>query len=115
MWLSGEERHKHRQALCKRLLHNWNPCEQCNIRVVLMVPKHSRRTVQEARHRSGKYNIQRDTSQEYEAWYNSPRTEGMQCEQSFGPLVEVDSASEGTRFRLSRPSRPEHLGVSDGN
>jgi len=37
MWLSAEERHKHRQALCKRLLYNCNPCEECNIRVVLMV------------------------------------------------------------------------------
>ena len=37
MWLSAEERHKHRQALCKWLLHNCNPCKECNIRVVLMV------------------------------------------------------------------------------
>jgi len=37
MWQSAEERHNHRQALCKRLLHNCNPCEECNIRVVLMV------------------------------------------------------------------------------
>ena len=37
MWLSAQERHKHCQALCKRLLHNCNPCEECNIRVVLMV------------------------------------------------------------------------------
>jgi len=37
MWLSAEERHKHRQALCKRQLHNCNSCEECNIRVVLMV------------------------------------------------------------------------------
>jgi len=37
MWLSADERHNHRPALCKRLLHNWNPCEKCNIRVVLMV------------------------------------------------------------------------------
>jgi len=37
MWLSAEERHKHRQALCKLLLHNCNPCEECNICVVLMV------------------------------------------------------------------------------
>jgi hypothetical protein len=34
MWLSAEERHKHCQALCKRLLHNWNPCKECNIRVI---------------------------------------------------------------------------------
>jgi len=37
MWLLAEERHKHRQALCKWLLHNCNPCEECNIRVVPMV------------------------------------------------------------------------------
>jgi len=37
MWLSAEKRHKHRQSLCKWLLHNCNPCEECNIRVVLMV------------------------------------------------------------------------------
>jgi len=37
MWLSAEERHKHRQALCKWLLHDCNPCEECNIRVVPMV------------------------------------------------------------------------------
>jgi hypothetical protein len=37
MWLSAEERHKHRQALCKQLPHNCNPSEECNIRVVLMV------------------------------------------------------------------------------
>jgi len=37
MWLSAEERHKHRQALCKWLLHNCNPCEECNIRVLPMV------------------------------------------------------------------------------
>jgi hypothetical protein len=37
MWLSADERHKHRQALCKWLLHNGSPCEECNIRVVLMV------------------------------------------------------------------------------
>jgi hypothetical protein len=35
MWQSAEERHNHRQALCKWLLHNFNPCEECNIRVVL--------------------------------------------------------------------------------
>jgi hypothetical protein len=40
MWLSAEERHKHRQALCKWLLHNYNPCEECNIRVVLVVRIH---------------------------------------------------------------------------
>jgi hypothetical protein len=37
MWLSAEERHKHRQGLCNWLLHNCNPCEECKIRVVLMV------------------------------------------------------------------------------
>jgi hypothetical protein len=37
MWLSADERHKHRQALCKWLLHNCSPCEECNIGVVLMV------------------------------------------------------------------------------
>jgi hypothetical protein len=37
MWLPAEERHKHREALCKRLLHNCHPCEEYNIRVVLMV------------------------------------------------------------------------------
>jgi hypothetical protein len=37
MWLSAEERHKHRQALCKQLLQNCNPCKECNIDVVLMV------------------------------------------------------------------------------
>jgi len=37
MWLSAEEKHKHRQALCKQLLQNWNPCEECDIRVVLML------------------------------------------------------------------------------
>jgi len=37
MWLSAEERHKYRQGLCQRLLHNWNPCEECNIRRVLIV------------------------------------------------------------------------------
>jgi hypothetical protein len=38
MCLSAEERYKHRQVLCKRLLNNCNACEECNIRVVLMVP-----------------------------------------------------------------------------
>jgi hypothetical protein len=37
MWLSAEERDKHHQALCKWLEHNCNPCEEYNIRVVLMV------------------------------------------------------------------------------
>jgi hypothetical protein len=37
MWLSAEDRHKHRKALCKQLLHNCNPCEECNIPIILMV------------------------------------------------------------------------------
>jgi hypothetical protein len=37
MWLSAKERHKHCEVLCKWLLHNSNPCEECNICVVLMV------------------------------------------------------------------------------
>jgi hypothetical protein len=37
MWLSAEERHTHRQALCRWLLHNCNPCEESNILVILMV------------------------------------------------------------------------------
>ena len=37
MWLSAEERQKHRQALCKWLLHNCNPCEECNIHLIPMV------------------------------------------------------------------------------
>jgi hypothetical protein len=37
MWLLAEERHKHRHTLGKRLLHNWNPCEEYNVLVVLMV------------------------------------------------------------------------------
>jgi hypothetical protein len=37
MWLSAEERHQYRKALCKQLLHNCNLCAECNIRVVLMV------------------------------------------------------------------------------
>jgi hypothetical protein len=36
-WLSTEERHKPHQAFCKWLMHNCNPCEECNIRVVPMV------------------------------------------------------------------------------
>ena len=37
MWRSAREQLKHRQALCKRLQHNCSPCEECNIRVVLMM------------------------------------------------------------------------------
>jgi hypothetical protein len=37
MWLSAEEGHKHHQVLCKRLLHDCNLCEECNIHVSLMV------------------------------------------------------------------------------
>jgi hypothetical protein len=37
MCLSAKERHKHRHALCQRLLHNCNPCEECNIHDVQMV------------------------------------------------------------------------------
>jgi hypothetical protein len=37
MWPAAEERLKHREALYKPLLHNCNPCEECIIRVVLMV------------------------------------------------------------------------------
>jgi len=36
-WLSAEERHTHRQALCKWLQHNCSPGEEYNTRVVLMV------------------------------------------------------------------------------
>jgi hypothetical protein len=32
-----------------------------------------------------------------------------------GQRAACNSPSEGTRFRQSRQSRPEHLGVSDGN
>jgi hypothetical protein len=32
-----------------------------------------------------------------------------------GRPVACNSPSEGTRFRQSRQSRPEHLAVSDGN
>jgi len=37
MWLSAEERHNHRQALCDRLQHNCSPCNECDTHVVLMV------------------------------------------------------------------------------
>jgi len=39
----------------------------------------------------------------------------MQRDPSLGRRVASDSPSEGTRFRQSRQSRPEHPGVSDGN
>jgi hypothetical protein len=43
MWLSAEERHKDYQALYKQRMHDYNPWEECKIRVVLMVHicKHS--------------------------------------------------------------------------
>jgi len=37
MWLSAGGRHNHCQALCEWLLRNCNPCEECNIRVIMMV------------------------------------------------------------------------------
>jgi len=37
MWLWAEDMHKHHHALCKRLLHNCNPSEGWNIRVLHMV------------------------------------------------------------------------------
>jgi len=37
MWLSAEQRHKHRQAFCKWPQHNCNHGEVCNIRVVVIV------------------------------------------------------------------------------
>jgi hypothetical protein len=40
MWLSAKEKHKHHQVLCKWLLHNCNPGEECYILVVLMVGIH---------------------------------------------------------------------------
>jgi len=39
----------------------------------------------------------------------------MQCDLSPGRRVACNSPSEGRRFRQSRQSCPEHLGVSDGN
>jgi len=39
----------------------------------------------------------------------------MQHDLSPGGRVACNSLSEGPRFRQSRQSRPEHLGVSDGN
>jgi len=40
---------------------------------------------------------------------------GVQRNLSPGRRVACNSPSEGTRFRQSRQSRPEHPGVSDGN
>ena len=37
MWHSAGERHNHRQALCKVLLNDRSPCEECNTRVVLLM------------------------------------------------------------------------------
>ena len=41
--------------------------------------------------------------------------DAMQRDPSPGRRVACNSPSEGTRFRQSRQSRPEHPGVSDGN
>jgi len=40
MWLSAEERHKHRQAVSKRLQYNCSPCTVCNTHVIMMVCIH---------------------------------------------------------------------------
>ena len=45
----------------------------------------------------------------------APRCSAMQRDPSPGRRVACNSPSEGTRFRQSRQSRPEHPGVSDGN
>jgi len=45
----------------------------------------------------------------------APRRSAMQCNPSPGRQAACNSPSEGRRFRQSRPSRPEHPGVSDGN
>jgi len=87
MWHSAGGRHKHRQALCKRLQHNCSSCEECNTCVVLMM--HTRH------HKVKEVHMQRDPSP--------------------GQRVACNSLSEGMRFRPSRQSRPEYLGVSDGN
>jgi len=71
----------------KRLQHNCSHCEECNTRVVLMV---------RIRHQKVK-------------------EVGVECDPSPGRRVACNSPSEGTRFRQSRQSRPEHPGVSDGN
>jgi len=81
------ERHKHRQALCKRLQLNCSHCEECNTRVVLMV---------RIRHQTLKeVCVQHDPSPRRRAACNFP--------------------SEGTMVRQSRHSRAEYPGVSDGN
>jgi len=45
----------------------------------------------------------------------APRCSTMQRNPSPGRREVCNSPSEGTRFRQSRQSRPEHPGVSDGN
>jgi len=45
----------------------------------------------------------------------APRCSAMQGDPAPGRLAACNSPSEGTRFRQSRQSRPEHPGVSDGN
>ena len=87
MWLSTGKRHIHLQALCKWLQHNCSPWEECNTHVVLMM-RIRHHNVKEVR-------MQRDSSP--------------------GRWVACDSPSEGTTFRQSRQSHPEHPGVSDGN
>jgi hypothetical protein len=45
----------------------------------------------------------------------APRCSAMQRDPSPGRQAACNYPSEGTRFRQSRQSRPEHPGVSDGN
>ena len=45
----------------------------------------------------------------------APRCCAVQRDPSPGRQAACNSPSEGTRFRQSRQSRPEHPGVSDGN
>jgi len=45
----------------------------------------------------------------------APRRSAMQRDPSPGRQAACNSLSEGTRFRQSRQSLPEHPGVSDGN
>jgi hypothetical protein len=45
----------------------------------------------------------------------APRCYAMQRDPSPGWQAACNSLSEGTRFRQSHQSRPEHPGVSDGN
>ena len=45
----------------------------------------------------------------------APRCSAMQRKPLPGRRAVCNSPSEGTRFRQSRQSRPEHPGVSDGN